>query len=923
MKRASPLLLITLFLAGIFILPVGVTTTTVHLQETSLDIEILEHESEPSWLPADRNVRVAIYNESNSTVPSYASNPGVDHNNASGFQDILLSYGYEATLLTTKDISNHKLTTAEYDILALVDNVPRENITNQIKEFWLGGGGLLALDGSAGYLCHFGILPSESEGSDGFSVYWQYDGDDFNVTARHPISKGYEKNQTVETGFGFLAWNWTALQGTSIASDLTMVARSNADSDDVTALAFEPSNKGGKIVTLAMDNHGVIYQDLNQMVADSVDWLCPRPKGRILYDLSHRPHYGLDSWDETVYTDFYFTTLRNTIVNHAYTVDKLYPSASGNLTLDNLGKYDMLILCESAINYTLSEIQAVTDWVDAGGGLVALNDAPYQPLAQQYLNNITRQFGMEMNTSYTGPAEIVFQTEYQHPITEGVSNVRMWTPGAINITGSAYPIYNDTDGNIVVSGSDHGDGRALLFADRRIFANGYIASYNNERVATNVANWLISWDADTILYTDEPNSVNYYRTPVARALNELGMDFYLVFADQYLNLSLHHRTWELIVVDNPWSSVDDAYDAMFDHVEGGGRFVMSSYRVDNSPSEPLWSLLGFQYITEMPDKTELHIWDESHPIFNTPYDYSVANFTPTWDYNDEGDVLGVFPNATALGGNSSSYDVNHSVIVLGNEGRTLFNGYLIDQFQGDLDDSTYSDNFELWLNEIAFVMRPTIDSPSDMSIEAFDTEESITWTPSSDRPMSYKIERNSVEVESASWGGGQITYDLEEESLELVTFELTVYNVAGSYASDTVMVTVVDTTDPSLAEAPGNLEYEEGTTEHLMSWSFSDAFPDSYVLYINGTEEEGGSWDGSELSFDVGGLSVGAYNLTLLVNDTSGNSATSTVYLTVTGPSGGGPFGLPETIFGIDTWIILAAAGVVVVIIILVLMKKR
>ena len=89
--------------------------------------------------------------------------------------------------------------------------------------------------------------------------------------------------------------------------------------------------------------------------------------------------------------------------------------------------------------------------------------------------------------------------------------------------------------------------------------------------------------------------------------------------------------------------------------------------------------------------------------------------------------------------------------------------------------------------------------------------------------------------------------------------------------------------------------------------------------------EESGAWDGSDLSFNLGGLSEGTYNITLVVTDESGLTAVSMVTLTVTeAPTtttttdGTLPFGLDTT-----TLIIIAAAGVVLVIIIIVIMKKR
>jgi hypothetical protein len=256
----------------------------------------------------------------------------------------------------------------------------------------------------------------------------------------------------------------------------------------------------------------------------------------------------------------------------------------------------------------------------------------------------------------------------------------------------------------------------------------------------------------------------------------------------------------------------------------------------------------------------------------------------------------------------------NSTIILGAGDNVLVNSMTLTAFTNDTDDSTYKDNFELWQNEIAYMLRPKTDSPSDMTIEVGSRNESITWTSSSDRPATYKIVRNSFEIINAVWDGGPITLDLEEDNFGTESFHLTLYDVLGFYTYDTVVVTKEDTTAPTFVDAPDNLQYEEGTVAHWVSWTFTEMFPDSYVFYINSTYETSDSWDGSEISVNVGNLSPGIYNLTIAVNDTSGNIAPSTVYLTVTEilPPG-----------DITLLIIIIGAGVVVIIIIIIIKKKK
>jgi hypothetical protein len=88
----------------------------------------------------------------------------------------------------------------------------------------------------------------------------------------------------------------------------------------------------------------------------------------------------------------------------------------------------------------------------------------------------------------------------------------------------------------------------------------------------------------------------------------------------------------------------------------------------------------------------------------------MTQYTPVTDYGIEGNLLTVFSNATALAGFTVSETADNAIIVLRNDRKTLYNGYLIDQFTSDTDDSTYPDNFELWLNEIAYMWSYAVSS---------------------------------------------------------------------------------------------------------------------------------------------------------------------------------------------------------------------
>ena len=177
MKKGLRVLVVSVFIVTVlFFSPVSLSDV-----ETTAGINIDDSTSiATDYVP--RDIRVAIYSELNFSAPAYATQPGGSNNNATGLLDVLVGYGYDVTILDVQDISNRELTTANYDVFCLVDNFPRENITYHIMDFWLGGGGLLVFDGSAGYLCSFGVLPPEALGTDGDPPYWTYAGNDIVFT---------------------------------------------------------------------------------------------------------------------------------------------------------------------------------------------------------------------------------------------------------------------------------------------------------------------------------------------------------------------------------------------------------------------------------------------------------------------------------------------------------------------------------------------------------------------------------------------------------------------------------------------------------------------------------------------------------------------------------------------------------------------
>ena len=155
-----------------------------------------------------------------------------------------------------------------------------------------------------------------------------------------------------------------------------------------------------------------------------------------------------------------------------------------------------------------------------------------------------------------------------------------------------------------------------------------------------------------------------------------------------------------------------------------------------------------------------------------------------------------------------------------------------------------------------------------------------------------------------------------------------VYHVPGSAGSiDYYPFVYPRETTPPTIDHPADMDFEEGTTGNTIEWNPSDAHPSHHVVYRNGTEVVFDSWDGGSITVEVDGLSVGVYNYTIVVYDTSGNCASDTVFVivppqTTTTTTTTTTHGEPGA-FDYTTIIIMVSAGAVLIIIIIIIVKKR
>ncbi len=759
-------------------------------------------------LPAqfvEETLRVAVYAEDNTTLPLYAEG-GVYTDYYPNLVSMLDTEGFEVTALSTQDILDRKLMAASFDVFILPNQLPKDEIINHVLDYWLAGGGILSFDGSLGYLLFMGMIHPSLAGDFGLvgfgpsPYYWANDVyDAVRVIERNPVSKAFNVDDELPYTEDATVWNRFDLQSL-VGSSMHTLAIINSSISSGSIGAFDNPELGGRIVQIP-GNCSSFTDWQRQATIDAIDWLAPRPKGRILVDLTHTPWIAPDSWDD--YVEYYpLTTWRNSLVNRSYIVDKLHT----NLTLDNLELYDMILVPMPNANFTSQEVEDVRIWVSEGGGLFVLGDEIYLGGIAEYSDFLISPYSVSFNLTYPGGSfGTIASPAGEHPLHEGTTLMEYGNCANLNITGDAFPLWMD-GGNIVAAGQEYGAGRIVVSSDGNIAADTLeLQQEDNFVYLMNVANWLTAATAKVLVYADssfdprDPNLVPI-NGPVAQALNDLEIPFYMTSNSYYFNVSLFRDDWDMVIFDNGFYSTSLIQQHLMEFVESGGKLIFTSWMMSSSVL-PYFGIENVEHFYVEP--RTLFLWETAHPIFNLPVDYDSTNVNSTLDVYGAGGSYAInfttYANATTLAGFSGSPDGGAGIIISAN-GRAIVNGPLLSLYGEDTDNSTYTDNVELWINQIGYLFydRPTINHPDDVIYMETETGNEISWTPSASAgPWTYVFSVNGTPVQGGRWTGAPLTFNVDGVNASITDYEITVFDRLGYSVSDLVILHVTEYVEPT------------------------------------------------------------------------------------------------------------------------------
>jgi hypothetical protein len=184
------------------------------------------------------------------------------------------------------------------------------------------------------------------------------------------------------------------------------------------------------------------------------------------------------------------------------------------------------------------------------------------------------------------------------------------------------------------------------------------------------------------------------------ACMRLGLTCTTAAAASDLATQIESRPWDAVVVDLPSSEPLLGWqDSLVAYVASGGAVVFSHWNSGSLAGIPaaLEVTIGAGH-----DAVPFYAWDPS-PLFDSP-ELVPTSFTDIVDlWGTNGFYLTPAGTAYAVAGFTMGTTPGQGAIVIGNSDRTIFNGFLFDDYVGDVDSDMVPDMSELLMNEIAFV----------------------------------------------------------------------------------------------------------------------------------------------------------------------------------------------------------------------------
>jgi PKD repeat protein len=462
------------------------------------------------------------------------------------------------------------------------------------------------------------------------------------------------------------------------------------------------------------------------------------------------------------------------------------------------------------------------DFVYNGGTVIVSSELVYAPWPADrggFLNATGLMSVTQMGLSPDSTGGTLTVTAPSHYLASGVSGTFTGpnSTAAYAVGPEATSVVEDSVGNTIVAAQDYGWGSAVLVGFDYWASNASV-----DLVLSNAATyprgryWPYLWDDNAV------------KRSLEQAASRLHLNWWWVgggsaSADDW-QLYLDTYDWDLYMVDAPSSQASDDWAALMTRIAAGKKTLMQSYDLESMPDvQAGFGISAADGVTGVPP---LYNWDDTSTLFHSPNEVStLTDWEDHWLISAE--LLTVGADATALAGFTATPTAGQAAIVLGNDGRTLYDGYLWDEGSQDADYDGVEDTVELLMNQITMLLRrPEAD---------FGASWSGTYGP---LPVTFTDLSEGV-VEWWSWDFGDGGTSAEQNPVHTYTsagsFTVSLragnsYNSATETKLNLVVVTdVVPAADfeasPTTGDAPLEVTFTDlsANAPTEWAWDFGDA----------------------------------------------------------------------------------------------------
>ena len=228
----------------------------------------------------------------------------------------------------------------------------------------------------------------------------------------------------------------------------------------------------------------------------------------VLWDTSHFVYTGYDPSTP----GGYYESLSLDLANNGFDIQT---SSTGFDSDTQLATSDVAVICAATskyFDYNTAEINALTSFVDGGGGLLVMAD--YDPFSIYGYQSVLSAFDISLGswietTNPEGSLYVVTGELADHPVFDGVNGIHMYNALEMTVSGSVQSIAQATNSTgqqvDIVASLVYGQGRVIVLSDADIWSvatTDYYGLADNQQFAMNTFEHLVDTD-----YVPEPVTI--------------------------------------------------------------------------------------------------------------------------------------------------------------------------------------------------------------------------------------------------------------------------------------------------------------------------------------------------------------------------------------------------------------------------------